>query len=255
MKHRRFLALVLVLALAAGVLSSAVSAADTDADSGATQKGVQEDTQQTKPAMQDGTAEKGTGRGRTGKAGAERTEEPEGAIGKDAAKEKALSDAGLSADQAGKVRATVSESEDGTVIYKVRFTCDGTKYSYQIDALTGKILDRKSEEAAEDGTEAQSGRGKRRGRQETAEPEGAVGKDAARAAALADAGLSADKAGKVRATVSETEDGTVIYKVRFTCDGKKYTYQVDALTGKILGKTSEEASESREQRTKTAKTV
>ena len=79
----------------------------------------------------------------------EKVAEPENAIGKDAAKEKALADAGLTSDQTGKVRSRVSKLEDGTVIYKVRFTYDGQKYSYRIDAVTGEILEKSNEAATE----------------------------------------------------------------------------------------------------------
>jgi uncharacterized membrane protein YkoI len=86
--------------------------------------------------------------------------EPENAIGKDAAKEKALTDAGVTAEQEGKVRSRVSQTDDGTVIYKVRFTCDGQCWHYQIDAVTGTILD-KSVEAAAEHTDRQDEQGKR----------------------------------------------------------------------------------------------
>ena len=82
------------------------------------------------------------------------TAEPENAIGKDAAKEKALTDAGLSTDQIKRIKARVSSTEDGTVIYKVGFVFEGQKYSYQIDALTGAIISKSSEEFAKKETKA-----------------------------------------------------------------------------------------------------
>ena len=81
---------------------------------------------------------------------------------------------------------------------------------------------------------------KREKKQETAEPENAIGKDAAKAKALADAGLTADQIKKVRAHVSETEDGTIIYKVGFVFEGQKYSYQIDALNGTIISKSNKE---------------
>ena len=79
----------------------------------------------------------------------EKTAEPENAIGKDAAKEAALKDKGITADQVEKVRARVLKLDDGTVIYKVGFTYGDIHYSYKIDALTGKILDKTEQDAAE----------------------------------------------------------------------------------------------------------
>lgn len=83
-------------------------------------------------------------------------------------------------------------------------------------------------------------KGKKQEKKETAEPENAIGKDAAKEKALTDAGLSSDQIKKIKARVSTTEDGTVIYKVGFVFEGQKYSYQIDALTGTIINKSSEE---------------
>ena len=143
MKHKRIPALILTVTLCLGALASAASAADTDAQSQATQKSAQENRQQMKPEAQgDAEAQDGGARTKTPKAKKEEAAEPEGAVGKDAAKETALADARLTEEQAGKVRARISDS-DGTAVYKVRFACDGQRYSYRIDALSGEILDKK----------------------------------------------------------------------------------------------------------------
>lgn len=163
--------------------------------------------------------------------------EPENAIGKEAAKNIALSDAGIAADQVSRIRAIIWDN-DGTVIYKVRFTCDGIRYSYRIDPLTGEILNKHSEEASE--SSHPGDRGERP--EEPAEPENAIGKEAAKNIALSDAGIAADQVNKVRAMVCD-KDGTVVYKVRFTCDGQRYSYRIDPLTGEILSRTVEEVSE------------
>ena len=78
----------------------------------------------------------------------EEPEAPENAIGKDAAKQIALSDAGLSSEQVEKVKARLSD-KDGTLVYKVGFCYDGQKYSYKIDTVSGDILDKSVQEAAE----------------------------------------------------------------------------------------------------------
>ena len=86
--------------------------------------------------------------------------------------------------------------------------------------------------------EAEAG-SKRAPKQEVAEPENAIGKDAAKEKALADAGLTSDQTGKVRSRVTTLEYGTVIYKVKFTFDGQKHTYQINATTGEIIDKVVE----------------
>ena len=85
--------------------------------------------------------------------------------------------------------------------------------------------------------------GKREKHEKAVEPENAIGKDAAKAAALADAGLTAEQTGKVKSHVSQLDDGTVVYKVSFTYDGQKYSYQIDAMTGKVLDKSTTDATE------------
>ena len=79
----------------------------------------------------------------------EKVAEPDGSIGKDAAKEAALKDAGITADKVEKIRSRISKLDDGTVVYKVGFTFGEVYYSYKIDALTGSILD-KTEMSAEE---------------------------------------------------------------------------------------------------------
>ncbi len=172
----------------------------------------------------------------------EEAAEPENAIGRDAAKEKALSDAGVTEDQAGRVMAHVSTLDDGTVIYKVHFICDETYYSYQINAVSGAIVDKSSGAVTEDMKKGGRGHG-RRGEDEIAEPENAIGKDAAKEKALSDAGVTEDQAGRVMAHVSTLDDGTVIYKVRFICNETGYSYQINAVSGAIVDKSSEAVTE------------
>ena len=142
MKRNTILAMALASVMTVSALApSAFAAASTD--SGNTETTVQETVKKQ----------------RHGKRHSE-TAEPENAIGKDAAKEKALADAGLTAEQAGKVKARVSQTEDGTIIYKVHFTVDGQRYSYQIDAASGAVLSKKDEPVTEDAASGHSRGGK-----------------------------------------------------------------------------------------------
>ena len=68
----------------------------------------------------------------------------------------------------------------------------------------------------------------RKAKTEAAEPEGVIGKDAAKEAALADAGVEAE--GHVRAKYQE-KDGESTYTVRFKADGQVYKLKIDAKTG------------------------
>ena len=144
MKIKRILSLLLAVLCVCSLASGAL-AADTDTQSQATQKRGAELAPDSE-AAQDSEAQSTPHTKKGGKK--QEAAEPENAIGKDAAKEIALADAGLSAEQVEKVRARVSDA-DGTVVYKVHFTYDGQRYSYRIDALSGEIIDKKVSDASE----------------------------------------------------------------------------------------------------------
>ena len=80
-------------------------------------------------------------------------------------------------------------------------------------------------------------------KEKVAEPENAIGKDKAIAAALKEAGISEDKAEKVKSRVTKLEDGTVVYKVSFTSGDKYYSVKINALTGAVADKTVQSVEE------------
>ena len=179
MTHKRWLALLLALVLAVTAMSVTAFAANDDeteletaaADSAEKAErgnhGSKAASGKPEDADAEGRVSKGCGHGKHGSK--HKIAEPENAVGRDAAKEAALSDAGLTAEQTEKVRTKLSLAEDGSVIYKVRFTFDGQRYSYRIAAETGQILDRQ-EAAVEEG--ASEHRGRRKGRHRQAEDAG-----------------------------------------------------------------------------------
>ncbi len=69
-----------------------------------------------------------------------------GYIGKDKAKSISFSDAGVSSKNVD----IEIDYEDGKMIYEVEFTVNGNEYEYEIDAVTGKILDKTIEIDDED---------------------------------------------------------------------------------------------------------
>ena len=141
MKHKRMFALMLTAAIMASAWSvTAFAVNETEPETGAAaEESTAPETGETKEG-----SEKKSHKGHRH----EKVAEPENAVGKQAAKDAALADAGVSAEAAGKVKARVSQLEDGTVVYKVSFTYGDQWYSYKIDALTGKILDKTTEDAA-----------------------------------------------------------------------------------------------------------
>ena len=171
----------------------------------------------------------------------EKISEPENAIGKDKAKAAALKDAGIAEDKVEKIRSRVTKLEDGTVVYKVGITYGDKYYSYKINALTGAVAD-KSKQSVEE-HEASKPKSKHEKKEKVAEPENAIGKDKAKAAALKEAGIAEDKVEKIKSRVAKLDDGTVVYKVSFTSGDKYYSIKINALTGAVAEKKEQSAEE------------
>ena len=151
MKHKRWFVFLLAAVLMVTALSLTALAAngtETEPETSAAEPDKKATEPETKAAEPDVTVKDGAKRAGHGGHKHKKVAEPENAIGKQAAKDAALADAGVDAEAAGKVKARVSQLEDGTVFYKVSFTVGEQWYSYKIDALTGKILDKTTEDAA-----------------------------------------------------------------------------------------------------------
>ena len=166
-------------------------------------------------------------------------------IGIDAAKAVALESAGVAEDDA--VFSTAGlDKRNGMDYYAVDFTAGGQSYEYDIDAVTGVVIDSSSgggtaETPAagdDDGTASapaaaspSPSAGQTTGGQAAAT---AVTEEQAREAALSHAGLTADQVTFVRSKL-DRDDGRLMYDVEFyTSDYKEYDYEIDASTGEIL---------------------
>ena len=164
-------------------------------------------------------------------------------IGIDAAKAVALESAGVAEDDA--VFSTAGlDKRNGMDYYAVDFTAGGQSYEYDIDAVTGVVIDSSSgggtaETPAagdDDGTASapaaaspSTSAGQTTGGQATA-----VTEEQARETALSHAGLTADQVTFVRSEL-DRDDGRLMYDVEFyTSDYKEYDYEIDAATGEIL---------------------
>ncbi len=144
-------------------------------------------------------------------------------IGLEAAKEAAVKDAGVSSPTFTKAAL---DRDDGRSLYEIEFVSGGTKYEYDIDALDGSVLSKKTRAVSS----SSSGSG----------TDGLIGEEAARQAALTDAGLSASDVtfGKVEL---DRDDGRWEYEIEFYTAAGKYEYDIDAATGAILKRESETA--------------
>lgn len=181
MKQKRWIALLLAAVLMVGALSvTAFAEKVTEPETAASTEESAE-----KPA-----------RGKHGHR--EKIAEPENAVGKDAARESALADTGVSAEDAGKVKVRVTRLEDGTVIYRVSFTAGDLWYCCKIDALTGEILDKTTEDAAAHEAE-KAARGERKGKSAETSEDGTEPAGRRHGGRKGDLGSGADE------TVPETE--------------------------------------------------
>ena len=164
-------------------------------------------------------------------------------IGIDAAKAVALESAGVAEDDA--VFSTAGlDKRNGMDYYAVDFTAGGRSYEYDIDAVTGVVIDSSSgggtaETPAagdDDGTAsapAAASPSPSAG-QTTGGQAAAVTEEQARETALSHAGFTADQVTFVRSEL-DRDDGRLMYDVEFyTSDYKEYDYEIDAATGEIL---------------------
>ncbi|MBR3570657.1 MAG: PepSY domain-containing protein [Oscillibacter sp.] len=137
----------------------------------------------------------------------------------------ALEHAGVSESDATFVK-TDRETDGGRVEYEVEFFVGSVKYDYAIDAETGAVL---SFEA--DGAELSA---------DAAPPSasdpaqgGLIGRDEAKAIALAHAGLSESGVSGLQVKL-DRDGGRAEYEVEFYAGGSEYGYDIDAASGEIL---------------------
>lgn len=156
-------------------------------------------------------------------------------IGIDAAKEAALAAAGISSDQVSFSSAGL-DNKNGTFYYEINFSENGIEYEYDIDAITGVVIEEKKE--TESAIEAAS-------QPETSQPSDAVSSQAqssssaiteekARSIALSHAGLTEENVSFVKVK-KDFDDGISVFEVEFySSDGVEYQYDINADTGSII---------------------
>ena len=175
-------------------------------------------------------------------------------IGIDAAKAVALEAAGVAEGDAAFSTAGL-DRRNGMDYYAVDFTAGGQSYEYDIDAVTGVVIEGggaagtaaapggavpevqatpavQNTPAAQTPPAAQSTpSAPQAGGAQTA---AGISEEQARQAALSHAGLTADQVTFVRSHL-DRDDGRLTYDVEFyTTDYKEYDYEIDANTGAVL---------------------
>ena len=144
----------------------------------------------------------------------------------EAAKAKALADAGVTASSVTYTQAEL-DYDDGIAVYDIEFYTSTKEYEYEINADSGKVHD-KSVESLQNNT----------GKKENSRTY--IGIDKAKAIATSDAGFSISDVTFSKAKM-DTDDGHTIYEIEFYKGGTEYEYEMDASTGNILEYDTEEA--------------
>lgn len=134
----------------------------------------------------------------------------------DEAKKIALKDAGAKEKDVTYIKAE-KDYNKGVLEYKIEFRYDGYKYEYKIDASNGKIISKETEKDKTDSSKDD------------------IGLEAAKKAAVADAGLKVSDVRFIKAE-KDYDDGKVVYEIEFVKGGREYEYKISADSGRILDK-------------------
>lgn len=187
-------------------------------------------------------------------------------IGEEQAKQTALADAGLTGQSVPFTQSAL-KSRDGVDYYAVAFTAGGQELTYNIDALTGTVINKQSialplvstgiDAAQPTGGNATDTVGSTAQSTASPAPVPAVGgavdvissatrndeasatgtasipAEQAKAKALEHAGTAADKVTFVQAKL-DYDDGKLVYDVEFYTGTKEYDYEIDANTGAVI---------------------
>ena len=153
-------------------------------------------------------------------------------IGVEKAKSIALKDAGVSGATFVKTKL---ETEDGVKVYDVEFYKANVEYDYEIDAITGKILEKDLdiENFSIPKKKATTNKQTTKSKVKTSTKKAAkdIGVEKAKSIALKDAGVSNVKFTKAKV---DYENGIKVYDIEFRKGNKEYDYEMEAATGKSV---------------------
>lgn len=142
-----------------------------------------------------------------------------GYISVEAAKQKALDDAGVKAEDAVFLKAYY-DSDDLVPHFEVKFEANGYEYEYEIKAADGTVLDKDVERE----------RNSEKAPEETKEY---ISADKAKSVAYEHAKVSAADVKFAKAEL-DRDDMLVHYDVEFVAGKYEYEYEINAETGKII---------------------
>lgn len=147
-------------------------------------------------------------------------------IGAESAKQVALSDAGLTSDGVESLTADLT-SRDNQDYYQVAFTAAGQSYTYDVDALSGVVIQAHAQSAAAETSAPAS-------TDQTASEGTLLSAQDAQAKALAHAGLTDSQVTLLKCELGY-EHRWQVYEVEFYAQDKgEYDYEIDAYTGQVV---------------------
>lgn len=152
-------------------------------------------------------------------------------IRKDAALEAALQDAGVTKEEATRLK-TSKDRDDGRMIYEIQFDANGTEYDYEIAAEDGTILTADTESVASN-TAAQNGQqnNTQNNQSQSAGANVAVSQEQAMQTALERVPGATES--DIRMEL-DNDDGQYKYEGDIIYDQREYEFEIDANTGVIL---------------------
>ena len=150
-------------------------------------------------------------------------------VGQEAAKQAALSHAGLSASDVTDWKIE-RDWDDGRLEYEIEFWCGTTEYDYTIDGHSCSILKHEWDHHNEGSHHDEPHRG---GSSAGGASTGDIGAEAAKAAALAHAGVTESQTAEMKVD-RDWDDGRLEYDVEFDVGRTEYEYTIDGVTGAVL---------------------
>lgn len=139
-------------------------------------------------------------------------------IGKEAAKNIAFADAGVTANQVTALDVEF-DFDDGKYLYEVEFKSGLSKYEYDIEATTGEIYKKE----VNDQTVIEK------------EPDGVnfIGVEEAKRIVLENANVTLDEVTITKAKL-DFEKGAYVYEIEFKKGTTEYEYEINAVTGAVI---------------------
>lgn len=143
----------------------------------------------------------------------------------------ALSDVGVSEGKATFTKAKLDDDNH----YEIEFYTNSTDYEFEIDAASGKVIEKESypRSLSRDGATQQTPTS-------GSNDADVIGTDAAKKAALAHANLGSADFTKAQL---DTDDGIRLYDIEFHAGGYEYEYEINAYSGAIIEWDKEECDE------------